>query len=511
MSSDDEEEYSQCSSGHHHSKPAEDELNNSLIQMGNSLAAASATQAVQGASGSPPTITLRLTRLRLDAKSLSKLQGKGVKTSGNVITEEDETDPRIAVSIENLLARGIEVTLGEHEFVIPAGLQDHSDRKRVCLIPSRNVNLDLSAVIALVSDITHASLPSSVDEAYSRFVPTPEERERSRRRHTQQKAILAQAKGRTRMSIDYITSAKGKSGKAADFGNDASNEKNDLEDGDNVHVRALASQLLREMGTGFLNEIARSMQYEKPPQHPSRFWITKEVRGRCLRIVGKIGGPREQRRAAALFYRSSDRWEAQQDSCLGYKFTSVEDAVEAYWLESRHSRAIIPIPLRIIDEDDLPSRGGNVKLHEGGVDSFWDALSSACTRLLASGCAPHPHDLVTRHMSELEEKTEDIGRASVTRTNPRLTMHTVETLWHGADPSRRWTTLTANRSSVREIIRECSRETASPEGAMPSCRPDEHPPGLQGRGEETGEQKVAAIWVLEPRSLTEGMRGDFVP
>lgn len=539
-SSDEEEDSSGCSSGRHCLKSAKNELTNSLIQMGHSLvSAAAAAQVAQ--NGFLPRVTLRLTRLRLDIDSFVDLQKSGLKTLGDVVTEEDVIDPRIGLTIDDLLAKGIEVILGEHEFVIPVELQDCSPRKEVTLIPSRDVNLDLSAVIALVSDVTHAPLPASEDEAYTRFIPTPAERARSRRRRTEQKAILAQLEAQAKASNESVATAEGKSGKSGRRDEKGGSEKSDAEDedGDGVHSRALASQVLREMDTGLLSEISLRMQDAQssfgprtstsPSENPSRFWSSKEVRDRCLRIVDKIGGPRERRRAAALFYSRSDKQNEleDRDSCLGFRFPSEEDAIDAYWLDSRHPRAMIPslVPLHIFDEDLPPSI--EALGHRAAVGNpFWDALNNACARLLASGSVSHPRDLVmpfplclTRPLEKstamhlLGEKGGDIARASVTRANPRLTVHTVETLAHSADPRRRWTTLTANRSSVREIMREYSRENASLREVASRCS-GEHSSGLQSRGEETqesGKKKVAAIWMLEPRSLAEGMRGDAVP
>ena len=46
----------------------------------------------------------------------------------------------------------------------------------------------------------------------------------------------------------------------------------------------------------------------------------------------------------------------------------------------------------------------------------------------------------------------EIERAAVTKANPRLTAHTVQSMLWGA--ARGWTTLTANKSSVKAILRD---------------------------------------------------------
>jgi hypothetical protein len=46
----------------------------------------------------------------------------------------------------------------------------------------------------------------------------------------------------------------------------------------------------------------------------------------------------------------------------------------------------------------------------------------------------------------------ELQRAAVVRTNGRLTVHTVQSMLCGA--VRGWTTLTANRASVKAVLRE---------------------------------------------------------
>ena len=82
------------------------------------------------------------------------------------------------------------------------------------------------------------------------------------------------------------------------------------------------------------------------------------------------------------------------------------------------------------------------------------------------------------------------------KTNQRLTVHTVDTLLCGA--ARGWTTLTSNRLSVREILKESLREAGEAERDLP-----------EGDGGEKEGADVAAIWLVEPRSLAEGLRSDF--
>ena len=80
-----------------------------------------------------------------------------------------------------------------------------------------------------------------------------------------------------------------------------------------------------------------------------------------------------------------------------------------------------------------------------------------------------------------------VPRVSVMRANARLTVHTVQSMLWGAELG--WTTVTANKASVKTILREmASRGPVRDEGDV-----------------------VAAIWVVDPRSLAEGMRADGDP
>jgi hypothetical protein len=96
--------------------------------------------------------------------------------------------------------------------------------------------------------------------------------------------------------------------------------------------------------------------------------------------------------------------------------------------------------------------------------------------------------------SEVEGESEggEIQRAPVVRTNVRITTHTVQSMLCGA--ANGWTTLTANRASVKAMLREVKMRGY----------------GVDARDGGAGAVKYAALWVLDPRSLAEGMRSDIV-
>jgi hypothetical protein len=58
-----------------------------------------------------------------------------------------------------------------------------------------------------------------------------------------------------------------------------------------------------------------------------------------------------------------------------------------------------------------------------------------------------------------------------------------------------WTTMTANRSSVKALMRDMSEQKSSVHISY------EYPSPLS--------PETAAIWVVDARSLSEGMRGDL--
>lgn len=111
----------------------------------------------------------------------------------------------------------------------------------------------------------------------------------------------------------------------------------------------------------------------------------------------------------------------------------------------------------------------------------------------------------------------EIQRATVLKANPRLTAHTVQSMHWGAHLG--WTTLTANRTSVKAILREM--KTARVSGRLVGVDLHlEQPRGsgggrlLDGDGDKgddnDDEGGSAAFWVVDPRSLAEGMSSQSV-
>ncbi|PVF98664.1 hypothetical protein CPB86DRAFT_758006 [Serendipita vermifera] len=211
------------------SLPLDKYLENTVYQTGRLLALASQEHARQ--TGLTPSIYLRLTRL---------VSGSGLEV----------VDERIQYTLDRLRDLGIRLDLGpNHPIPIsPAPMPQFN-------LPN-NINLDLSLLIALVTDITHAELPATPEDSYKRFQP---QTDRSWKRRVEKNPLITQ-------------------------------------DADE-HCRALAEQTIDEMNRGLIERIHGRTANVAHVQ----FWTTTEAKERFLAIIDKIGGVDEVNRAHALF------------------------------------------------------------------------------------------------------------------------------------------------------------------------------------------------------------------
>ncbi|KAG6860710.1 hypothetical protein C0995_008295 [Termitomyces sp. Mi166 len=457
---------------------AQTEFDNSILRMGRSLVAAAKANPLEG-TGESPRVTLRLTRLD-PSPALEK-----------------EGDPRIAKTVDLLQEMGIDVELGEREEaelpkVLISNPLSSSPSSPLPLIPSIHINLDLSVLIALISDLTHAPLPTSIEEANKRFIPPQSYREWKFKKNGTYAKTTFKSKSRSTLTPDKVDS---------DVASDLPKSKNQstLSTSDKVdsevvsdmpsdfakHSRALTNQLLQEMGKGLLQEIHEKISL-LPEGTTVQFWTTPEARDRCLRIIAKIGGVSEKRRAHALFWTVST---------LLDKVLMPEEAEDLYWLESRYpSRFVALFPIHLYPSSSKPDPSQVPGAQSTtDVSRFFRALGQTCTDILAEETIPHPRALPEELVSH--EDTGEIQRAIVTKANPRLTAHTVQSLLWGAELG--WTTLTANKSSVKAIMKE-----------MKAMRVSRGLDKLSSNGtaeESSAKSCRAAIWIVDPRSLAEGM------
>lgn len=273
--------------------------------MGCALVDAARASRVPGTETSP-RVRLRLTRLR---------------------EAGPDVDPRIPRTVQALHDLGIVVEMGERELVIPPTPDTSAHEPE--LLPTTHVNLDLSVLVALVSDCSHSGILESVDAAKARFP----------------------------FNI-------GKRGQllAADA------EESEL--CSPIHLEQLSAQAVQEMSKGLIEELASRLT--SPGTSPT-FWTTPEARERCLRIVDKIGGDAEKRRARALL---------------------IDEDAEAYWRDSRYPEGYLGVlPVR-----NLTSTSGPQLERES--TPFFTQLVETCDRILSGPEQP-----------EAERQRDEIERA----------------------------------------------------------------------------------------------------
>ncbi|EJD52002.1 hypothetical protein AURDEDRAFT_181565 [Auricularia subglabra TFB-10046 SS5] len=366
-------------------------LQNSVITMCGQLLEAANSSDLHGIPTSP-TVVLRLTRLD--------------GTLGD--------DPRIARTIETIRAMpGLVLEQGQRQ---PLGaLEDDSPSQATApatLLPTDHINLDLSVLVALVSDSTHAPLPLSQKDGRARF--------RSSRR------TRGGSNGRSASSTPP---------------NDPPSE---------THVNALVTQVLQESHRSIVESIASRVTDR------TKFYATAHARDRCLRIVERIGGPGERRRAQALL---------------------VDGDSAAFWSDSRHISAAYSLPpltpLHLLS-DDAPEGSA-----AASPPDFFDQAVQTCERIFARSSEVGVGSSATA--SDVAQKT-GVGK---------LTVHTVQSFAAGS--RARMTTLTANKTSVRAFVREMRAAGHVPATSTDRAQADIVPAG---------------VWIVDPRSLSESMRVD---
>lgn len=333
------------------------------------------------------------------------------------------------------------------------------------------------------------------------------------------------------------------------------NDINDLPQALIRHARELTNKLYQEIDKALLQEIHDKISIPVTESGiPSilkdtnndasllsnlekvKFWTTAEARDRCLRIVAKIGGPHEKRRASALFqlsYAHAYAWTAEGEVSPS-KLLSLEEAERSYWQDSRYPKNFIPLlPIHILPSyvphsltsldkgrrfdlsQELTSLPDDLRAELACSPpftrpTFWLQLYHVCSDILSQVNpipSRRPYSETPNHVPSNSLFPLAPARARTTTSNPRLTTHTAQTMHWGATLG--WTVLTANRSSVKAFLGEM--KGARVDGRLGTglqevdVREGDGDENGEGEAEPEGGEGYAAIWIVGPRSLSEGM------
>ncbi|KAL7408962.1 hypothetical protein BDY24DRAFT_372797 [Mrakia frigida] len=401
-----------------------------------------AHQLLQAASlhSPPPKIQIQCPRLRPD---------------------EDE-DGRVGRTVTELRSLGVEVLLDSSPSFDGPSFQNPPPKTSLC--PTRNLNLDLSVLIALSSSIVHDPLPSTglAEGVYKPLI----------RRYNKDGTLRAEAEA----SIAKM--------------------------GGTDNWRALTIQLESEIEAPLVDEITKTLQEKVDGEVV--FWTTTEAKERLKMIVNKLGGEREKSRAEGMFWVEE----------LGEKEN--EERATRFWKTSRYNDRVGPVHLAL-SSIRLSSPSGSASPSSPPTpsdppppstttsSSTYQTLNSALANLQVSptGTLPTPDVLLVEPFSHLHpslmyflnpttfsssSSSSSSSPSTATKPPASLTPHTLRTLLFGLE--RGMTTLSANRASLKSVWKAI-------EGKDPSL-------GIWGgEGEETRREAVA--WVVEPRSLGESM------
>lgn len=451
---------------------------NSLLQMASTLLAAARSNPIPGTT-EIPRIFLRLTRLT-----------------------PDDSEPRIGETINSLCNMGIVVLLGERQVDAQQTRSQDDANTPSTLSPTLKLNLDLSLLVAIVSDITHAPLPATTEEAVNRFRP-----------------LVKRWKHGPETVKDYPAWVL--SGNRAPLGGAA------------AHSRSLTNQAEQEKRLGLFDELCRRLtasQSKHGGASDFEFYTTTEAACRLQGIVDKIGGPIERKRAEAL---------------IGSAGTSEADFYAGSRFKAEFLRGLVPV--RVVMEDTEEDVEGTDR---PAITTFQSHLAQTCRALLAemklASTVQEDHETATDAFDEIgyqqppSQATTSNGlerragpdakdrqkREKDSTTNsisPALTRHTVRSMLLGAQAGM--TTVTANKASVRAILREMKKRTfglgkmghdggdGQDERQRASSRDTSSAAGGGSDNVDGGKSVLsssAAIWVVEPRSLAENMRADKI-
>ena len=377
------------------------------MQTGKGLLAAARLSASEG--GTTPTVVLRLSRL----------------------SQQDlDDDSRIYNTVKQLRKLGVVIELG-----LQAVNLDPPAPRRSFRLP-RKINLDLSMLIALVSDLTHAPLPLSREDAEARFQPQTDRAWKRRLERSKEKE-----------GVD-----------TADAGPDS-----DAGGGPTEHCRELALQGCQEMEHSLLEEIGNRVRGESGDTN-CELWTTQDAKDRFFGIIDKIGGDVEKRRAKGLF----------GEGPLG---------AGAFWSESRYPTSTFHgLPVRVFATDLPPTQVA----HE--LSSFNSQISYTCRNILQQ-----PMRLDIKNSNTANKKRTV---AAPVRFAGRLSVHTIVSLLWGAEAGM--VTLTSNKASIKALLREMRGFRLPLARALPS-QPHDEEGALNFAVWVTGPRSLAEVMRVDSR------------
>jgi len=230
---------------------------------------------------------------------------------------EDRTysEPRIHETFQIIRSMGVDLILGKQT---RPEVKNHRYEEPV---PSKNILLDLSVLVALCCDSAHHPLPVNEHELEARF-----------RGITSSSATLDEPELLPHINV----------------------------------TRDLRDQLNWELQHSLIDELHTRISNA----HGSvQFWVTEEVKGRLPNIINTIGGPREKARAKALF----GEWAGDKGEGLDF------------WRDSRWKGkvpALGDMKLRILPTTDTSIPDISPLTLDDKLPSFNQRLVQACTNLL---------------------------------------------------------------------------------------------------------------------------------
>lgn len=401
-----------------------------------------------------------------------------VSQSSDTNYEEMEWyDARTGRTLNQLTRIGVIVQLG------PTPRPPAEAGPKVPLVPTRHILLDLSILVALCCESSHRQLPQDEAEHQARF--------------------------RALRIVDEHASDH----PAQDGGTSAPSQRIELGPHSNAS-KDLSDQLAWEAQHPLIGEVRDRLSRSLGDEEVS-FWVTEEVYKRLPGLVEVIGGPEERARAKALFDAPmAGVGPAIERLSLDHNGNGGVDQATRnveFWAGSRWERQegiLADLRVGILPGTDIDD---DIEMATSATSSsaFGICLVKACDAILAastSASAPSssstpgsPATTPAQPQPQMRRDRRNRHRPSTLSAHHTTRLpsgHTLRTLMHGA--TRGWSVLSNNRGAVGKVCREMGIGEGLSVG-------DELDGGQGGKGGE-GKGERAAVWIVNPSSLSEWRR-----